>query len=68
MSWKKRSSRKNGLFLIKEKEFVLAGKKQRVSPHDALKHHFTFLKTVLIFLKQRVLIRKFPSKWFTNTR
>ena len=32
-----------------------------LSPHDALKHHFTSLKTDLIFLKPRVLIRKFPT-------
>ena len=36
------------------------------SPHDALKHHFTSLKTDLIFLQQRVLERKFPWNWFTN--
>ena len=29
-------------------------------PHDALKHHFTSLKTDLIFLKPKVLERKFP--------
>ena len=28
-----------------------------LSPHDALKHHFTFLKTDLIFLQPRVLER-----------
>ena len=32
-----------------------------LSPHDALKHHFTYLKTDLIFLEQRVLERKFPQ-------
>ena len=37
------------------------------SPHDALKHRFTSLKTDLIFLKQRVLERKFPWNWFTDT-
>ena len=26
-----------------------------LSPHDALKHHFTSLKTDLVFLQQRVL-------------
>ena len=26
-----------------------------LSPHDALKHHFTFLKTYLILLQPRVL-------------
>ena len=31
-----------------------------LSPHDALKHHFTSLKTDLIFLQLRVLERKFP--------
>ena len=31
-----------------------------LSPHDALKHHFTSLKTDLIFLQPRVLKRKFP--------
>ena len=31
-----------------------------LSPHDALKHHFTSLKTYLIFLQQRVLELKFP--------
>ena len=38
-----------------------------LSPHDALKHHFTSLKTGLIFLQPRVLERKYPRKWFTNT-
>ena len=31
-----------------------------LSPHDALKHNFTFLKTDLIFLQLRVLEQKFP--------
>ena len=31
-----------------------------LSPHDALKHHFTSLKTDLIFLQPRVLEQKFP--------
>ena len=31
-----------------------------LSPHDALKHHFTSLKTDLIFLQLSVLERKFP--------
>ena len=33
-----------------------------VSPHDALKHHFTSLKThlIIIFLQPRLLKRKFP--------
>ena len=38
-----------------------------LSPHDALKHHFTSLKTDLIFIQTRVLERKFPRNWFTNT-
>ena len=37
------------------------------SPHGALKHHFTSLKTDLIFLQPRVLERKLPWNWFTNT-
>ena len=31
-----------------------------LSPHDALKHHFTSLKTDLIFLQPTGLERKFP--------
>ena len=31
-----------------------------LSPHDALKHHFTSLKTDLIVLQQRVFEGKFP--------
>ena len=31
-----------------------------LSPHDALKHHFTSLKTDLIFLQPRLLEREFP--------
>ena len=31
-----------------------------LSPHDALKHYFTSLKTDLISLQPRVLERKFP--------
>ena len=38
-----------------------------LSPHDALKEHFTSLKTHLIILQLRVLERKFPLNWFTNT-
>ena len=30
-----------------------------LSPHDALKHHFTSVKTYPIFLQPRVLERKF---------
>ena len=37
-----------------------------LSPHDALKHHFTSLKTDLIFQQLRVLERKFPKNWFAN--
>ena len=37
-----------------------------LSPHDALKHHFTSLETDLIFLKLRVLEWEFPWNWFTN--
>ena len=32
-----------------------------LSPHDALKHHFTSLKTDLIFLQLGDLERKFPE-------
>ena len=38
-----------------------------LSPRDALKHHFTSLKTDLISLQLGVLERKFPLNWFTNT-
>ena len=31
-----------------------------LSPHDALKHHFTSLKTDLILLQLGVLERKYP--------
>ena len=34
--------------------------------HDASKHHFTSLKTDLIFLQPRVLEQKFPWNWFTS--
>ena len=37
-----------------------------LSPHDALEHHFTSLKTNLIFLQLGVLEQKFPWNWFTN--
>ena len=33
-----------------------------LSPHDALKHHFTSLKIDLIFQQPRVLERTFPKK------
>ena len=38
-------------------EFILFNP---LSSHDALKHHFTSLKTDLIFPQHRVLERKFP--------
>ena len=38
-----------------------------LSPHDALKHHFTSLKTDLIFLQLTVLEGIFPWNSFTNT-
>ena len=38
------------------------------SPHDALKHHFTSLKTDLIFLQLGVLVKKIPCNWFTNSK
>ena len=38
-----------------------------LSPRDALKHHFTSLKSYLIFLQLGVLERKFPLNWFTDT-
>ena len=38
-----------------------------LSPHDALKQHFTSLKTDLIFLQPWVLKWIFPCNWFTNT-
>ena len=33
-----------------------------LTPHDALEHHFTSLKTDLIFLQLRVFEPKFPSR------
>ena len=38
-----------------------------LSAHDALKHHFTSMKTDLIVLQLGPLERKFPWNWFTNT-
>ena len=38
-----------------------------LSPNDALKHHFTSLKTDLIVQSLRFLERKFPWNWFTKT-
>ena len=37
-----------------------------LSPHDALKHHFTSLKTQFISLQLRFLEGKFPLNWFNN--
>ena len=39
-----------------------------LSPHDALKHHLTSLKTDLISLQLRGLEGKLPWNCFTNTR
>ena len=38
-----------------------------LSPHDALKHHFTSLKTDLIFPQLWALKWKFPWNWFITT-
>ena len=38
-----------------------------LSPHDALKHHFTSLKRQLISQQLEVLGGKLPWDWFTNT-
>ena len=38
-----------------------------LSPHDALRHHFTSLKTDWIFLQPRLLKWKFPWNRFANT-
>ena len=38
-----------------------------LSPRDALKHHFTSVKTNLIFPQLEVFERKFSWNWFTNT-
>ena len=38
-----------------------------LSPHDALKHHFTALKTGLISLQLRRLEKKNPWNYFANT-
>ena len=47
--------------------FCFHGSFNPLSPHDAIKHHFTSLKTYLIFLKLRVLDRKFPLNLFNTT-
>ena len=57
----------NNILGVKKFKSIPNGEFNPLSPHDALKHHFTSLKTILIFLKPRVLERKFPSNWFTNT-
>ena len=47
---------------------VLAGRVGHfnpLSPHDALKHHFTALKTYLIFLQLEVLEKKFHENGFS---
>ena len=46
--------------MVKWNYQLLLGLFHPLSAHDALKHHFTFLKTDLIFLQQRVLERKSP--------
>ena len=38
-----------------------------LSPHDALKRHFTSLKTDLISLQQTVSEKKIPWSWLTKT-
>ena len=38
-----------------------------LNPHDAVEHHFTSMKTDLIFLQPRVFEWKFPWNWFTST-
>ena len=50
-----------GLFLFMINPF------NPLSPHDALMHHFTFLKIQCISLKLRVSEGKYPWNWFTNT-
>ena len=45
---------------IIKKSCILGHHVNPLSPHDALKHHFTSLKTDLIFLQPRGLERKFP--------
>ena len=38
-----------------------------LSPHDALKHHFTYLKTDLILLKPRCFKKENINETFTKT-
>ena len=55
---------KNNIIVYQEsqsfKAKIVYVKINPLSPHDALKHHFTSLKTYLIFLQPKVLERKFP--------
>ena len=48
-------------------EWFQVCKQKMLNPHDALKHHFTSLKTDLIFQQIMALEWKFPWNWFTNT-
>ena len=52
---------------INKMKYSLKIENHPLSPHDALKHHFTSLKTDLILLQPRVLEWKIPWNWFTNT-
>ena len=45
-------------------KILSVGRVNPFNPHDALKQHFTSLKTDLIFLQPRVLERKFQWNWF----
>ena len=45
---------------LEARNFVSNSSFNPLSPHDALKHHITSLKTDLIFLQIRVLEGKFP--------
>ena len=47
------------LYLIASRHSSVS-RRLSLSPHDALEHHFTSLKTDLIFLQPRVLEQKFP--------
>ena len=46
---------------------VDCGQVNPLSPHDALKHHFTSMKTDWIYQQPRFSERKSPWNWFTNT-
>ena len=52
---------------LKGLKWLTHGHFNPLSPHDALKHHFTSLKTHLIFRQPRVLEYLFLWNWFTNT-